>query len=1371
MVLPTNTQYRPDLRIYIGGIDITQYYVIDDGLQVEWTADYPSLSTFTTSSVTVILDNLDRYFDPRALSNFFTDNSMPNHGHNAHVAIELGFEGDVVFVFAGVIADIQTSLDNTKAEVLILDLSAQLRNNRVIDFGESQPTVDINRVVDANSEFQKFQPIFKFPEGRYPISMESVIAHLVYRDLSQEPDPINIVSSVRKEGILSPLNAEVDYEDGEITFESAPLESENQQILASWKYLYRFKRPDTLARLLLENSNIYDQLGYSNDTVARAGIPQARVRHDRAPQFSSHGRIGFLEGKGVVRWMGRTLLANSSHLDNVSTYWYFTADSDFLEYDEYQDEHRTVSTIPDQSEELRASASYTVNHTTVIANPSRDGKLKFTFTGGTGTGRISILGTLNLTQLSENIEVDLGSETEYTSFNEYDDQITFQVRGGISGGTLRIEAVLENEFVLMDCATLDYSTFYFLATNDLRGDSTSVLVGLDVRIYRYQIQTDTWTLIADKSDQWPQTAIPYDFTVGLNPIADNRKNFRLIEHNNQRFLYYIFADSTGYGGVKRYSESSDTHTVVYDDGSRDYKYGIDFEIDIPVYPVTTPPSNPQLYVFAAWDPNVYQVLGDFAVIRMGLNGSGQTQIYYERFASGTAKPITASDIFLDDDTDRWYFVLNFMDTNSQTRPGISQLSRLNKSGQSDGTRLVLKQYEESLYSARSPGYLRLNNQLRIFYLEGTWLSAIANTPLSSGYPTSDVSGHLIEVDTTSGLITDLGLVWRSRLSPAYTNPGAYNAAQQEDLQGYGMHTAFPSNMVGDDRDSLYFIAGYDMPVDITNYRIKTRDVAPVNFADNYLWLQWGFDLATKIETFNTNGQNTWGLLEQLATIMNWEVGFGIDQDLIQRLRSNFPSQSDTFGLNANLLFRPRRLTVGKLATDLSGTGTPTQIDIADPGFILNRISRFPVPPTGDRNYVVIGNEIFSYTGVTPINDLTGIQRGLLDSPITSHDQDDSVLLINMFATNTQTVKTLDSIESRSNDFPNLFTSVDVPYATYFYTLDSDNAIEEHGFLKYNVENSLLGEHDRPWAEMLGQSYLQELFEVRQLIEFTTVFSPGLKIGQMILLHQEERLNLEYLKVRALRIQHDITNWQTTILGREVGEPVVLAFAPHISPVTIRSFVQGQPIPTLVLRASGRPAPTWSVLTPLPLGLNFVSTTGNTVEIGGTPTTVQTLDTTIRARNSEGFDDEIIAFEITPAFSAPQITAPTITSYLYTTGTDVALDLTAMGNPQVTLWSITTGVLPSGLSFSSGSGNAIQIRGRVDTVYPEQTVTITATNGIDPPATIDITFEVTQGQSAAMFSGSVAAQSLPLDQVITTIPLPFTGNPAPVFGESPFSTVA
>ena len=497
---------RPQVEIEMAGVDITDRYVIREGIRLEWTSDFPELATFTASSLTLYLKNQDDAFSPTNPSNFFTDNSLPQHGYKTQVIVRIGVDDNLPVAFVGIVEEINITLDSTRAQIRLLDLSTLYRRDAVDDFGEQETDILISDIDGYNADYSTFRPLFKLPIAKSPISIGSVEV--------SDPVDVEVVPSIRSEGKdLSYENVEVDHNSATVLFESEPPDEEDQNLVVSWKHPFLYKRPDTLARMLLKHSDFYDDLGYTDDSAARIGIPQAVVRNDNEENFSSHSRPRAAEGAGVVRWLSRDLLPNDAHPTNNSAFWYFCADHEFFEYDEYQDEYRLVSHLILETEEAKSIGAYSDSQISPT-NPSRSAKMVFFFSGATGPGTISIAGEVDdgsggYVTKTETIKVDASPAASYTSRRAYRRNIAINI-DDVSGGTLEIDFELENIFTLFQFTTVDHNIFYFLATNTASGDSAETRTEKYVRIYKYTLSSDTWEEIADETDEYPQMAVNYD---------------------------------------------------------------------------------------------------------------------------------------------------------------------------------------------------------------------------------------------------------------------------------------------------------------------------------------------------------------------------------------------------------------------------------------------------------------------------------------------------------------------------------------------------------------------------------------------------------------------------------------------------------------------------------------------------------------------------------------------------------------------------------------------------------------------------------------------------------------------------------------------
>ena len=397
--------------------------------------------------------------------------------------------------------------------------------------------------------------------------------------------------------------------------------------------------------------------------------------------------------------------------------------------------------------------------------------------------------------------------------------------------------------------------------------SSSSRSGLSSKVWRFDGMT--WTELAGPTNGEPSTAFPYDYDSVLDLVADNRKGFTV----HAGHLYFIFTD-TGHG-VRRINLSSGAIETVYT-VPQSARHSADFIIHAE-----------RLYVFFA-EGERDGASNFLRGYRMGLNGMSPTQILSEQIEAGDDRfyPATVSDIAVLDDN--FYFV--FSKHRGRLVSGVSELSRLPLTG---GTRGVLKRYENMLFGPRS----LVEYKRRIHFVEGQWISSFSNKT----YPTFSDAGHIQSIDT-HGMIVDGGGAWRS-----------YH--DKEMGTGFGMHTAFPSNLWHDNlTDSLFFIAGYGLPIDVDADNIRTLNKPIAQDLTNWVWLQYGQNLATRIAEFQTNGISTWELLSRLARTVDWEIGF---TEAVEELKAFYVANPhiEAFAPKRYLFFRPRSVEQSDLVLD------------------------------------------------------------------------------------------------------------------------------------------------------------------------------------------------------------------------------------------------------------------------------------------------------------------------------------------------------------------------------------------------------------------------------------------------------------------------
>ena len=316
-------------------------------------------------------------------------------------------------------------------------------------------------------------------------------------------------------------------------------------------------------------------------------------------------------------------------------------------------------------------------------------------------------------------------------------------------------------------------------------------------------------------------------------------------------------------------------------------------------------------------------------------------------------PISVSSVILADDRSKWYFVLDYKSEEDEV--SRSELCTIAKGG--TGSRTVIKTYDDPLVAARSP----VGRNGAYFYLEGGWARLPKTDATDDELPDDEryypnEAGKLIEI-TNADAIVEHGVVWQSASKLDSPDPDS------DRYNGWGLHNSIPTNMVADSDNNLRFVAGYGLAYRIDNNLPTIAGSNVIADASNFNWIQWGKDLATKIASFSTTGIHVWNLIEQLAQLMRWEIGFGPHMRKVDAIQALHSSITD-WGANASLFFRPRTILPAHLRNPIAASGNPTTIALNDMG-IPAEASEFPQPASGERYAIIIGAEMFSYTGVTP----------------------------------------------------------------------------------------------------------------------------------------------------------------------------------------------------------------------------------------------------------------------------------------------------------------------------------------------------------------------------------------------------------------------
>ena len=696
-----------------------------------------------------------------------------------------------------------------------------------------------------------------------------------------------------------------------------------------------------------------------------------------------------------------------------------------------------------------------------------------------------------------------------------------------------------DQLIISQFDTADYNNFYVLGSNTLKADILSDPTFSSNLVSKYNRTTDTWSVVLDRNNGAPQIAHPYDFPNENKLLLDNRKNFKVISYNNKTLIFYRRAEPTQ-SSICLFNETDDIFTDITTESHTGlHNSGVPYSMDF-----WTDERSDGIYVYSFVVRYTFTgtsfTSATLKVYRRRVEPiATQSEIFSETF-TGTGGddlyPVSVSDIILSENRNKFYFVLDYQNE-ADDMVGKAELCEIAKDG--TGSRSVLKVYRNPLLGPRSPA--SVNN--RYFYLEGGWVRLPKSDQSDDTLPDDErhypnEAGHLIEIES-NGDITDHGIVWRSQSKADSPDPDPDNP----QYDGWGLHNAVVSNMVADNRDNLRFIAGYGLPYRINNNLPSASITGAIPDETNFNWIQFGQDLSTKIASFPTNGRRGWELIQQLAQLMNWEIGFNPAMGKVDAVQAVDSAITD-WSANASFFFRPRTILPAKLRTAITASGNPTTITLNDSG-LPAETSEFPVPPAGERYPIVIDKEMFTYTGVTPDSQgrtLTGIARAQNGSTAAAHSIDAGVYFVDYFASGEQGT-TLVSIQSRSQDFVNLKNDINIGFGDTVYPAKNQRSIDENGEKTFSLGTSqpLLSRQDQVWAELIGDIYLDELSDLKEALQFTLVFSPMLQSGQLVVIHQLDRVRIEFKLFKLVQVQqHADPRWQTGVTALEIipeGVPV------------------------------------------------------------------------------------------------------------------------------------------------------------------------------------------------------------------------------------------
>lgn len=267
------TTFTPHQKLIILGQTIPQN-VIKHISPLNSELDYPHLTTFNISNITITLHDPEGHYNPNNPNNFWTQHEHQQTGYRSTVQIQIGLSDcpsrspcpDTVRTFHGHIANIRANLRPPEIIIEAVDATQTLRPTNLDNFGIPR------KVILTEETDTTYSGRYPFPEPAIP-SDKSVTAHTSHTRVEMTD-----VGTISTEGNATPLNYQV--ANNAIETEGGPLWAPETP-LVTYKDAYRYKRVDTLVRKILQHYGITD--------IEIDIHPQ----HSLIPHFASHGRPAF----------------------------------------------------------------------------------------------------------------------------------------------------------------------------------------------------------------------------------------------------------------------------------------------------------------------------------------------------------------------------------------------------------------------------------------------------------------------------------------------------------------------------------------------------------------------------------------------------------------------------------------------------------------------------------------------------------------------------------------------------------------------------------------------------------------------------------------------------------------------------------------------------------------------------------------------------------------------------------------------------------------------------------------------------------------------------------------------------------------------
>ena len=133
-------------------------------------------------------------------------------------------------------------------------------------------------------------------------------------------------------------------------------------------------------------------------------------------------------------------------------------------------------------------------------------------------------------------------------------------------------------------------------------------------------------------------------------------------------------------------------------------------------------------------------------------------------------------------------------------------------------------------------------------------------------------------------------------------------------------------MIVGSKDTLNFVAGFVYPFRTAENLPTTNPIVLDGNLGNFIWIQYGRELSTKIEDANLEGVDYWTACTRMAVLTNAEIGFTPKQNVVADYLTANPTANE-WETRSTIFMRRRAIETGLLSAAITSGQTITTLNL------------------------------------------------------------------------------------------------------------------------------------------------------------------------------------------------------------------------------------------------------------------------------------------------------------------------------------------------------------------------------------------------------------------------------------------------------------